>query len=223
MQVSAHSDRNGREHNEDSYVVERIEERWLLAVADGLGGHAAGEVASRLAIVELTESLKREVSLKEAVMRANQAVHELSHHRPEYWGMGTTIVCALVDEQGRGEVANVGDSRAYLLTDHLARITRDNSLVQELVKLGEITEEEAFSHPMKNIVTRAIGLDEKVEVDIYDVDGGVLLLCSDGLTDNLRDEEIEVLLKKGEDARGLVEVAKERKVSEDNITVIVAR
>jgi len=76
---------------------------------------------------------------------------------------------------------------------------------------------------MKNVVTRAIGLDEKVEVDIYDVDGGVLLLCSDGLTDNLKDEEIEVLLKKGEDARGLVEVAKERKVSEDNITVVVAR
>ncbi|GFO96699.1 hypothetical protein ig2599ANME_0888 [groundwater metagenome] len=236
------TDIGGRDNNEDAYEIFTIKypssKLHVLAVADGLGGHRAGEIASKLAIIELKETISRSLDsyekitpqiikelLAKAYRKANEEVCYQAKINPERNNMGTTLVAALLDDEGKGMVANVGDSRAYLIGNDIKQITKDHSYVQELVDKGVITQEEAAVHPEKNIVTKIIGM-EGVEPDFYDIDLGIntLLLCSDGLTDGLNDEEIKqvVISSEIEDiCKNLLKFSKLK--SRDNITVIAGR
>lgn len=223
-----------RSVNEDSVLDTRLGQVHVLVVADGLGGHAAGEVASTVAVREIEKSLKTHLAegdllatLQRAVAEANREVYTLSKANPAYAGMGTTLVAALVFES-KALIGNVGDSRAYLVGDAIEQITKDHSLVQELVDMGLITEEEAFDHPQKNIVTMTLGLEDEAYPDFYEVDlaGKTLLLCSDGLSDYVRDEEIFKTVVASRDLEEtcsrLISLAN-AKGGADNITVVLAR
>src|SRR5437764_1195183 len=218
-----------RDHNEDRYLAD---ER-LFAVADGVGGHKAGEVASQTAV----ETLQREFTepttdaLIDAVKTANRTVWNLAETNSDQRGMGTTLTAiALVDDgdEERLAVVNVGDSRAYLLQHgELEQLTEDHSLVEQLVREGQLTPEEAQVHPQRSIITRALGLDPDVEVDSWELTpykGDRLLLCSDGLTNEVSDDEIASTLRSVGDpeeaARQLVNEAREHGGS-DNITCVV--
>lgn len=237
------TDGGGRRNNEDAYNTVTIKHAsgnlHLLVVADGLGGHAAGEVASKLAVIELTETVKRKISqpetmtmktmktlLKQGFKKANDEICYQAKIAPERSNMGTTLVAALLRDDGTGVVANVGDSRAYLVGDRISRVTVDHSYVQELVDRGIITEDEAFDHPDKNIVTKMMGLKD-VEPDLYEVKLGenVLLLSSDGLSDTMRDAEIRSVVSRSMKWDGmckrLVEAAL-AKGAKDNVTVVMA-
>lgn len=230
------TDIGGRENNEDAYIAMQAGNLDLFAVADGLGGHRAGEVASALAVKELSEAVKNCAAnvkslksmmelLAEGFRKANEEVMHQASAAPERLGMGTTLVAALLNDKGKGVIANIGDSRAYLIGEEIKRITKDHSYVQELVDRGMITQEEAAFHPQKNIVTKIIGMED-AEPDFFEIELGenTLLLCSDGLTDALSDEEIRevVISSKIENAcKNLVEAAKP--VSRDNITVVAAK
>lgn len=224
-----------RKHNEDAYLLDA--ERGLFVVADGMGGHAAGEVASRLTVESIQEFISGTEDdhdntwpfgynnrysvdgnrLSTAVERANEKVMRAVVNRPELKGMGTTVVAALFDER-RATLVHVGDSRAYLLRDsELRRLTDDHSWVQEQVNAGILSEEEARSHPLKNVVTRALGGGMHVAVDLIEIPvggGDRFLLCSDGLTGMVSDEEITSALSSTrtleEITRGLIDLANER-------------
>ena len=213
-----------REGNEDSYLVEQP----LFAVADGMGGHRGGEVASRLAL-ETIESLFRrgEGALAEQVQEANRAVYERSSMDRAVAGMGTTLTAALV-EADRARLAHVGDSRAYLFRrGELRMLTEDHTLVNRMVQQGEITEAEAERHPQRSVVTRALGVERSVPVDEVIVDlepGDRLLICSDGLTSMVDDAAIADLLGHQADPQRAAETlvdAANRAGGVDNTTVIV--
>jgi protein phosphatase len=237
-----------RKGNEDALFLN--DEQRLYVVADGMGGHAAGEVASRVAVdaiaefVELTggnqeitwpfgldDTISYEGNrLKTAVRHANTRVIEATRESAEYEGMATTVAAVLVD----GDIANlahVGDSRIYLWNgESIEQLTRDHSWVNEQIENGAISPEQARSHPLRNVVTRALGGRADLVVDIQSrrmEPGDMLLLCSDGLTTMVPDEEIaRVLGEKDDDvaeaARALVGLANERG-GEDNITVVLLR
>jgi len=242
LKYCAATDKGKRENNEDSleYLTLNVPSGkiHLFAVADGLGGQKSGEIASKLAIIELKETIKRNISsyetmtpevmqelLAKAFRKANEEICYHSKIFPEKHGMGTTLVATLLDDEGKGWVANVGDSRAYLIGNSIRQVTKDHSYVQELVDRGVITQDEAAVHPEKNIVTKIIGV-EGVEPDFSYIDIGdnTLLLCSDGLIDGLSDEkikEIVLTLEIEKVCKNLVEAAKPK--SRDNITVIAVR
>jgi serine/threonine protein phosphatase PrpC len=213
-----------REGNEDSYLVEEP----LFAVADGMGGHRGGEVASRLALDTIESLFRRgQGALAEQVQEANRAVFERSSLDRAVAGMGTTLTAALVEDD-RARLAHVGDSRAYLYRDgELRMLTEDHTLVNRMVQQGEITEAEAERHPQRSVVTRALGVEMSVPVDEVIVDlerGDRLLICSDGLTGMVDDESIAELLSRESDPQGAAE-ALVRAANEaggvDNTTVIV--
>ena len=230
-----------RDSNEDNFVVDTP--TGLFAVADGMGGHAAGEVAAQLAIDTLSEAFmgdERPVTeldsngagehLSEAVLRANRKIFDTVVTRQEYRGMGTTVVSVVLTD-GDYIIGHVGDSRAYLLRgETIERLTSDHSYVNEQVKLGLLTEEDADRHPMRNIVTRALGNRLDISVDLRHETprvGDVVLLCSDGLNSMLSDIEIQKNLELHRDdpesaCRALIEAANSRG-GEDNVTVIVIR
>jgi protein phosphatase len=230
-----------RESNEDDFLLEPG--RGVYAVADGMGGHAAGEIASRLAIETLQEVLDRDNAssermsvddaaewLRGAVVEANRRICDSIRLHDERRGMGTTVV-ALVHSGQDAVVGHVGDSRMYLLRgEELARMTSDHSWVNEQVKLGLMNDDTAQRHPMRNIVTRALGSRPDVLVDLTSLEvrhGDVFLLCSDGLNTMLSDEQINSILvghRHDPEAacRALVEDAN-RHGGEDNVTVVVAR
>lgn len=242
LRYCGETDKGGRKNNEDALEKITINhpsgKLHLLAVADGLGGHHAGEIASKLAIMELRETIIRSIGsyekitpevmrelLEKAYRKANEEVCYQAKIIPEMHGMGTTLVVALLDDDGKGWVANIGDSKGYLIGNSLKRITKDHSYVQELIDNNVISQEEAVNHPEKNVVTKMIGIDD-VEPDFYDIEIGkdILLLCSDGLTDGLKEEEIRqifVCVDIENICMNLVKVAKEK--SRDNITVIMAK
>jgi protein phosphatase len=206
----------------------------LLVVADGMGGHAGGATASRLAVETVEEFVGRSTGdpaalLQAALEAANRRIHEEARSDPSLAGMGTTGVALLFPSNGGAWVAHVGDSRAYRLRDaRLEQLTPDHSLVGELERRGMITAEEARVHPRRNEVLRCIGVDPEVDVDVAPVDvqpGDWYLLCSDGLCGVLGDEEIAAeLLRAAPEvaARRLVDAANERG-GPDNITVQIAR
>ena len=174
----------------------------LFIVADGMGGHQAGDYASRYAIetfldyIRHTENRNLIRVMDEGIAEANRKVLEKSFENEELAGMGTTMVVAFA-EDGQLYVANVGDSRLYVIQDGIHQITRDHSLVQEMVKMGEISEEEARNHPDKNIITRALGAEKTVDVDFFDLkleEGCTILMCSDGLSNMVADEKIEEII-----------------------------
>ena len=204
----------------------------LFLVADGMGGHRAGEFASRFTvetIVETAQKSKKEDAaaiLTESILSANRQLYEYAREHSEMYGMGTTIVAAVIDGSHL-LAANVGDSRLYLAGAKMEQITKDHSLVQEMVRLGEMDAERAKTHPDKNIITRAVGVDQDVQIDFFEVDvqpGQRILLCSDGLTNMVDDSRIlEVLNSFGElteKTELLVELANQNG-GRDNITVII--
>lgn len=219
--------------NEDSLCISPA--IGLFAVADGMGGHRAGEVASSMALQLLEQNLGQRLktgekpgdALVNSVKQTNQVIYELANQNPEWTGMGTTVTACL--RQGSEVfIAQVGDSRAYLLRNGgITLLTEDHSLVQELLRNGEITEEQAFLHPQRNILTRALGTKPFVEVDLYRVaviPGDLLLLCTDGLTEHLRSEDIFFTVKKSLDIDAAVQSLLEKALQlggSDNITVIL--
>jgi PPM family protein phosphatase len=218
---------NKRRRNEDSFVVAPP----LFAVADGMGGAQAGEVASRLAAAALEEADPGATGGEERVValiqEANRRVYERSNADPAASGMGTTITAALV-EGTRVTFGHVGDSRAYLVRDGvMEQLTEDHSLVNELMKSGKLSPEEAETHPQRSVITRALGTDPDVDVDTFVVEaqaGDLFLICSDGLTTMVADDDILELLERFHDdldraAKSLVAAAN-RAGGEDNITVV---
>jgi protein phosphatase len=218
-----------RRSNEDRVFAQAP----LFAVADGMGGARAGEVAATIVVDTLAEGLPEagsdEERLAAAVREANARIHEVGRSDAERAGMGTTVTAAYVGEDGV-TVAHVGDSRAYRLRDgQLERLTRDHSLVAELVRRGKLSEEEAEGHPQKSVITRALGAEPAVEVDTLTYrarDGELFLLCSDGLTDMVPEPRIAELLSEAGSLRGagqaLIREANERG-GRDNITVVLFR
>ena len=208
----------------------------LFMVADGMGGHKAGDLASEYTVDMVQEAISKSMQtnpfqiLKGAVQYANQKLLEKARESKDYTGMGTTLVIATIDEEkGLAYVVNVGDSRLYKVGSSMEQITTDHSLVEEMVHLGELSREEARSHPDKNIITRAIGVSERVEPDYFDTNfskGECLLLCSDGLTNMLEDQEIAEIMDRHNTPRGKVEeliLAANRRGGKDNIAVVVIR
>ena len=220
-----------RSVNEDSFVTEPP----LFVVADGLGGHQAGEVASSRATGVIVSTLRSlldtgmpvEEALAESIRAANREVFSMSRVNGALAGMGTTITAAYFGD-GELVIAHVGDSRAYLLDDEgLRQLTHDHTYVQHLVDIGELTPEELQIHPMKSALTRAVGTTSSVSPDVYRIGlpaRGTLLLCTDGLTATVADEDIREVLAESHDPKTAVErliaLANERG-GPDNITVIV--
>jgi PPM family protein phosphatase len=215
-----------RRHNEDSYVIEPP----LFAIADGMGGAQAGEVASGLATAALKEGQADaggEQRIADLIQEANRRVYDRSSSDPNTSGMGTTITVALVEDD-HVAFGHVGDSRAYLIRDaSMEQLTEDHSLVNELLKTGKLSREEAETHPQRSVITRALGTDPDVDVDTFSVraeNGDLFLLCSDGLTDMVSEESILDLVERHRDdidgaLRALVKEAN-RGGGQDNITVV---
>lgn len=204
----------------------------LFLVADGMGGHKAGDFASRKTVeimVEEIEGNSKEspvVVLRESIEKANDVIYQLAIHDEDMEGMGTTLVAAsLIGD--RLQVANIGDSRLYVIGEEITQITVDHSLVEEMVRVGTIDKEMAKSHPRKNIITRAVGVMPGIQPDFFTVTikkGEQILLCTDGLTNMLEDEEISKIVK----SRGTVEEKVKALVTEanrrggkDNISVVL--
>jgi serine/threonine protein phosphatase PrpC len=213
-----------RERNEDSYLVDPP----IYAVADGMGGARGGAVASSLALDKVEELFHSgKGSLGELIRSANRAVFERSVSDSKVSGMGTTLTAATVDERG-AHLGHVGDSRAYLLrAGSLRQLTDDHTLVNRMVKAGEITTQEAGVHPHRNVLTRSVGTEPEVDVDEKDIpliDGDRLLLCSDGLTGMVTEPQIQAILETTPDpqeaADRLIKAAN-RAGGIDNITVVV--
>ncbi|MBE6138293.1 MAG: Stp1/IreP family PP2C-type Ser/Thr phosphatase [Firmicutes bacterium] len=196
-----------RDHNEDSVIVTKnISNECLLAVADGMGGHRGGEIASSIAISHIGKRFSEISSIgnkedainwiKDVVSEANVQIYKYTSENPESTGMGTTLVMAVLTRDFL-LFGNIGDSSGYVLkNEKLHKITSDHTLVNLLVKSGELTEEEAKDHPRKNVLMRALGATTKVEMDVFDVETDVdgIMLCSDGLTNMLDDEQIAKVL-----------------------------
>lgn len=213
-----------REGNEDAYLVVAP----LYAVADGMGGHRGGEVASSLALETVQQLFERqEGTLADQVAEANRAVYDRSQSDRSVSGMGTTLTAALIDGD-EVHVVHVGDSRAYLLHDgRLTQLTEDHTLVHRMVVEGEITPAEAETHPHRSILTRALGVDERVQVDEGDVriqTGDRLLLCTDGLTGMVPEEEIQQIMLAAGDPQEVVDrlvTVANRAGGIDNITAVL--
>jgi PPM family protein phosphatase len=220
-----------RANNEDALLVGEGRDETLFAVADGIGGFEAGEVASRIA-VDVLKELEPDGSFEAAIREANRRILAVGRGDERLSGMGTTIVAARFGgtrEEPKAEIAHVGDSRAYLLRGgELRPVTEDHSLVAELVRSGDLTRAQAAEHPQKNLITRALGAEDEVEVDtvVLPVEAGDrFLLCSDGLTDMVPEARIAEILSDSPDdpevpARNLVSAALEAGGS-DNVTVVV--
>jgi PPM family protein phosphatase len=190
-----------RELNEDTYFGDAA--MGLFLVADGMGGHDSGEVASALARDTIVREVKAGRALPEAILRANEEIIRQSKRRNEAMPMGTTIVALKVTANLRFELAWVGDSRAYLWNGQLRQISSDHSYVQELIDSGQITEAQARSHPYRNVVTKALGVTEPEKLSVESLSGELkpgmaILLCSDGLTEEVDDAQIERLLAQTE-------------------------
>lgn len=218
-----------RDQNEDSVWppsgCDETAEPMVVAVADGMGGHAGGEIASRTAI-ETATSVGGGPLVR--VQAANLAVLDAASRRPRLAGMGTTLTLALLDPVGTAEFAHVGDSRGYLLREgSLTHVTDDHSYVAEMIAAGRMTPEEAEVHPYRSVVTRAVGLEASVDIDVIEVDlavGDRLLLCSDGLTNMVGDAALKLLLEAGDDPKAtagrLVDAANVAGGA-DNISVVI--
>ena len=233
---------NVREQNQDYYLIERLPEDAMLAVVcDGMGGAKSGNVASRLACEVFTGEVKRsfqvgmkpkqtEAMLRSAAALANTTVFEHSQLSDEFTGMGTTLVAALILKNMAATVLNIGDSRAYLLNaDGIRCVTVDHSLVELMVQRGELTPEQAKNHPGKNLITRAVGTEQQVCADVFPLQLGrndALLLCTDGLSNQMADQEIlfEVVhgAHKEDCCQRLLQIAKERGTPDNVTSVLIA-
>jgi serine/threonine protein phosphatase PrpC len=224
-----------RSGNEDSYFCGRT----VFAVADGLGGHQGGEVASAAAVEplaaldgrEFAELAEAAEALTAAIREGNAAILDRAAGDPGLWGMGTTVTAAALADDRHLQLAHVGDSRAYLLRDgSLDQLTTDHTVVAELVRRGRLTPAQAAIHPERSILTRAVGLDPRIPVDTPDPlelrDGDQVLLCSDGLTEAVDDDQVAELLSSTPDGtaacQALIDAANAAG-GPDNITVVLLR
>lgn len=222
-----------RKTNEDSYVCVPPD---LFIVADGMGGHEAGEVASSLAVAAIQEHIHKFAGqmdaaslLEQAISQANQIIYQTAQRQTEYSGMGTTVTAMYI----QGETVywgHAGDSRLYLVRHaNLQQLTNDHSLVGELLQNGSITPEEAHVHPRRNILTRAVGTADTIQVDCGSFDWvpqDQILLCTDGLTSMVNDREIEQILQENRELKDTVELLVEKALLAgglDNITIILAQ
>src|SRR5580765_5268056 len=238
IQAASLSDRGLNERrplNEDAYLKDQ--ERCIFAVADGVGGAEAGEVASQTAIEVLDEAFRHQTDgadiedlMELAIQRANASIHQMAQEHAKFSMMATTIVALHL----KGNVAtfgHVGDSRLYRLSPdgQLRRETEDHSIVEEEVRAGRMTPEQAANHPSKNVISRALGAEDSVEVDmkIMDVDEGTaFLLCTDGITRHIPDNEIRELLLSGQTPEATCAEMKERcyqRGAEDNLTAVLVQ
>ena len=228
-----------RQHNEDDAGIFKGKDEFILAVvADGMGGHLAGDVASKMAVKAMGEKWNEAETIPQApsecekwlieqILSVNSKIYDHAQAHEECQGMGTTIVCALFTGK-TVSVAHIGDSRCYLLQDDdFVQVTEDHSLVNELVRTGEISREDAEHHPRKNVLTKALGTDQSVSIDTrsFDIEpGDKLLLCSDGLTNKVEGTELKDILQSDsapqEKVNLLVDKANQNG-GEDNITAVL--
>lgn len=224
-----------REHNEDSVtIIKNLNDEYLLAVADGMGGHKAGEVASSIVVDHLSkafnemEKLGDKAStvkwLRKQVEEINNEIFDYTSSHPESKGMGSTLVLAIYTKDYL-LFGNIGDSSGFVFKDNeLFKITKDHTLVNLLVKNGELTPEEAKNHPKKNILMRALGANNPIEIDIFDVEDEIegIVLCSDGLTAMLNNTQIEkVLLQEGPLEEKVIKLIRKANIrgGTDNISI----
>lgn len=235
----------GRKRNvdEDSILVvesigcfeSKIEPKFLLVLADGMGGHSKGELASKITTQTIAEKISPSIlseidyvsAIADSIKEANRRVLQYTVDNPEAQGMGTTVVCAVIDGNSV-HIGHVGDSRAYVINkEGIEQITKDHSYVQDLVDKGEITAKEVRSHPKKNVIMRAVGIYGDVDVDTTKLtlaDDEYLLLCCDGQIIHVEDEELQEIVLNAENSQEacqkLIDIANERG-GEDNISVIL--
>lgn len=224
-----------REHNEDSVtIIKNLNDEYLLAVADGMGGHKAGEVASSLVINHLTKTFMEMEKLgdkastvkwiRKQIEDINNEIFEYTSTHPESKGMGSTLVLAIYSKDYL-LFGNIGDSSGFVFKDNgLYKITKDHTLVNLLVKNGELTPEEAKNHPKKNILMRALGANNPIEIDIFEVEDEIegIVLCSDGLTSMLNNTQIEkVLLQEGPLEEKVIKLIRKANIrgGTDNISI----
>ena len=219
--------------NEDALLTTGPE---LFALADGMGGYAAGETASREALQVLQQEAEKFkeltgtelcTAMRETVQQANKHIRQMAQNEIQYHDMGTTLVAVYLAADGKAYAVNVGDSRLYVIGEDITQITRDHSLVEEMVQLGQIDRKAARTHEKKNYITRAIGGCETVEAEMFSVDlndNDIILMCSDGLTNMLEDAEILSIVRNNADiedaSRMLIDRANENG-GKDNISVII--
>jgi len=236
MKFAVKTDIGKRVHNEDNYLLsEKSELPMLFAVADGMGGHAAGSVASSLLVEQLAgfdcdvEAGKELEMLRQAVESANLGIFRAAEKDRSLRGMGTTLVAALI--LGNEYIAaNVGDSRMYQFHNKtLFTVTTDHSLVEQLVLAGAITKDEARVHPQRNIITRAMGVSSTVDVDLFEriwTPGDILMICSDGLHGSVEEEDIITVLSSGRSLDSMCDVLIQLALDNggtDNITLVLIR
>lgn len=206
----------------------------LFIVADGMGGHKAGDLASRYTVETFLEIVRNSKEknpitvIEQAVREANTALIKKAKESIDYDGMGTTLVVSTIVEKEL-YIANVGDSRLYLVNNEIQQITRDHSLVEEMINLGEIDRKNARTHEKKNIITRAIGVDTEIEADFFEVDyepGDIIMMCSDGLSNMIDDDDMKDIINQGNElsdiAQSLIDTAN-RNGGKDNISVILVQ
>lgn len=229
-----------RETNQDSHFTPEDESMPLFMVADGMGGHNAGEVASGKAIEkveewmkenikELTNIKKIENSVAKSIEYANKHIFDYSKTSNIFKGMGTTLTMGYIFNN-KIIIGHVGDSRAYLIKNFdIVQITQDHSLVQQLIKEGKISQKEAKSHPQRNIITRAVGIASEIKIDVFTIDvnqGNIVVLCSDGLSNMISEKELAIIFSEEKDVQRACKIVVEKakfKGGNDNITVLGIR
>jgi serine/threonine protein phosphatase PrpC len=223
-----------RRRNEDCYYTPSVGAPPLILVADGMGGHCAGDVASKMAVKIIVEEISKgdlkapESAIRNAIDTANRTMFDRASVNYEYNGMGTTVVLALLFRD-KFLAANVGDSRLYHFDGKsLMQVSKDHSYVEEMVTAGKITKEQAARHPQRNIITRALGTQSNEQADLFErawTGGDILLLCSDGLYEALDDGTIEDILSAGGDIEGICKSLIDKAIlrgCSDNVTVVLA-
>jgi protein phosphatase len=225
---------NSREKNEDSYLLLKpTEDITILAVADGMGGHNAGEVASEVAIDSIrkypfnfNEDLINQIKL--AVNNANENIINYSDNNDNFNNMGTTLTISLI-KNNKLYYGHVGDSRIYIFDGDLKQITKDHSLVNDLIENKSIKPEEAFNHPQKNIITQALGIDKDLEIQTNEINvnkKNILMLCTDGLTDMIRFDKLEKIIKQDKPIKEILDELGTKALQNggnDNITIIMGK
>jgi PPM family protein phosphatase len=232
IQYCGRSEKGIRDNNEDAFVAGKTGDFWLFAVADGLGGHMAGEEASAIALEILQAEVETGItdpktSLVKIALQIHEEIQQIANTDRKYFGMATTLIAALVSNEGRILVMNIGDSRAYLIGEKIHH-TRDQSVVESMIESGEITREEAQHHPLQTMILQALGDPESIiRPDFYEADihKGMLLLSTDGMHDSLEKEMIGEIVRSHREGLPAVCDALINKAlecgSEDNITVVI--
>ncbi|HKL12706.1 MAG TPA: Stp1/IreP family PP2C-type Ser/Thr phosphatase [Halanaerobiales bacterium] len=225
---------NNRQKNEDSYLILQPEnDVAILAVADGMGGHNAGEIASEIAVESIREydfDFNDNIisQIKSAINEANKNIIDHAKEDKDFQDMGTTLTLSLLINN-KLFYGHVGDSRIYIFNDELKQITKDHSLVNDLIDNNSIKPAEAFDHPQKNIITQALGIDKDLKIQTNELDitkKDIIMLCTDGLSDMIRFENIEAVLKKDKSLKEIIEELGSKALKNggtDNITIIMGK